>query len=202
MPDEAIPRPFYDRNVVSVARELLGKVLIRETDEGVTSGRIVETEAYKAKGDPACHAARGRTKRNATMFGPPGHAYVYTIHAKYCFNVVTQPDGEPSAVLVRAIEPIDGIELMSRRRGLDKPLDLARGPARLCQAMALDTRDDQCDLTLGERLWIVDNGEAVKKSQVVACERIGISSARHLKLRFLIRGNEFASGQRRIIRGC
>lgn len=192
-----LPREFYDSNVARVARMLLGKVLVRENGEGLTSGRIVETEAYKSKNDPACHAARGRTRRNATMFGPPGHAYVYTIHAKYCFNVVTQPEGQASAVLVRAIEPITGIELMRARRGIEKLYDLARGPARLCQALALSTDHDGLDLTRGEQLWIVDDGFKLKPSQIVRVPRIGVSSARDLKLRFLIRANRFVSGPRK-----
>jgi len=197
MRSKPLPRTFYDRSVVQVARELLGKQLIRKTDDGITSGRIVEVEAYKAKGDPACHAARGRTRRNATMFGPPGHAYVYTIHAKFCFNVVTQPEGEPSAVLVRAVEPLDGIELMKHRRSRDKLLDLTRGPARMCEAMALDTTHDAIDLTNDDRLWITDDETyQIKRSQIGSSPRIGISSAQRLKLRYFLRENEFVSGPR------
>jgi len=190
---------FYDRSVVQVARELLGKRLVRKTDEGVTSGRIVEVEAYKAVRDRACHAARGRTRRNATMFGPPGHAYVYTIHARFCFNVVTQPEGEPSAVLVRAVEPLDGIELMKHRRSRDKLIDLTRGPARLCEAMALDTQHDAFDLTQGDYLWITeDDTFQVKRSHIACSPRIGISSAQRLKLRYFLRGNNFVSGPRKL----
>ncbi len=197
MKTQRLQREFYNQHVARVARLLLGKVVLRETDEGITSGRIVETEAYKSKNDPACHAARGRTNRNATMFGPPGHAYVYSIHSRYCFNVVTQPEGQPSAVLVRAIEPIDGIEIMRARRGLDALRDLARGPARLCEALALSTVHDGWDLTRGDQLWIVDDGFSLKPSQIVRVPRIGVSSAQDLKLRFLIRANQFVSGPKK-----
>ena len=152
-----LPRGFYDRHVVDVARELLGKLLVRTSRDGVTCGRIVEVEAYLAHDDPACHASRGRTPRNAAMFGPPGHAYVYSIHAKWCLNAVTQPEGEPSAVLIRAVEPLVGIELMRRRRGREKPLELARGPARLCQALDIDLRHNGLDLTKGRGLWIAED---------------------------------------------
>jgi DNA-3-methyladenine glycosylase len=173
-----LPRGFYDRHVVDVARELLGKLLVRTSREGVTCGRIVEVEAYLAHDDPACHASRGRTRRNATMFGPPGHAYVYSIHAKWCLNAVTQPEGQPSAVLIRAVEPLVGIELMHRRRGREKPLELARGPARLCQALDVDRRHNGLDLTKGRGLWIADDasdddvdvGQAVPDENQYSCQ--------------------------------
>ena len=127
---------FYARHPAIVARELLGKRLIRQSDDGaIIGGRIVEAEAYLSCRDRACHANRGKTRKNATMFGPAGHAYVYMIHARWCLNAVTEEIGQGSAVLIRAIEPLAGIELMQARRGTLKQLDLARGPARLCQAL-------------------------------------------------------------------
>ncbi|HIC90870.1 MAG TPA: DNA-3-methyladenine glycosylase [Syntrophaceae bacterium] len=109
-------RSFFDRDTINVARELLGKLLVRRINRVTLVGRIVESEAYLAEGDAACHSVRGKTPKNASMFGPPGHAYVYPIHAKCCFNIVTEAEQVPSAVLVRAIEPVMGIDWMRRRR--------------------------------------------------------------------------------------
>ncbi len=195
---KALPRDFYNRDTVRVARQLLGRLLVRRTADGLTIGRIVETEAYLANNDPACHAARGRTRRNASMFGPPGHAYVYAIHARYCFNVVTQPQGVPSAVLIRAIEPVDGVPLMIKRRAVESLKDLGRGPARLCEAMELDRSQDGHDLTVVRQLWICDDGFRLSHSQIGKSPRIGISSAQELLLRFFVRDNPFVSGPRKL----
>lgn len=191
----ALPREFYDRDPAVVARELLGKLLIRRSLAGTCVGRIVETEAYLSADDPACHAARGQTRRNASMFGLPGHAYVYMIHAKWCFNAVTEAEGCASAVLVRAIEPLAGIERMQQRRGTDKLLDLARGPARLCQALEITREFDGWDLTQRKSLWIA-NDDFKNSAQIVAAPRIGISQAADLPLRFLYAGSPFVSGRR------
>jgi DNA-3-methyladenine glycosylase len=152
-----LPRSFYARDPAVVARELIGKRLVRLTTAGLCGGRIVETEAYLSSRDPACHANRGMTPRNAAMFGPPGHAYVYMIHAKWCFNCVTEEIGLGSAVLIRAIEPQSGLPLMHARRGRENLLDLTRGPARLCQALAIDRTHDAHDLTTGSDLWIEED---------------------------------------------
>jgi DNA-3-methyladenine glycosylase len=124
-----LPREFYTREPAIVARELIGKRLLRETSAGLCGGRIVEVEAYLSTCDPACHASRGPTRRNASMFGPPGHAYVYMIHSRWCLNAVTEPAGTPSAILIRAVEPLDGVNLMQQRRRTEIIRDLARGPA-------------------------------------------------------------------------
>ena len=142
---EPLERAFYDRDPRQVARDLLGTRLVRAVGRQVTAGTIVEVEAYLSCGDSACHASRGRTPRNAAMFGPPGHAYVYSIHARYCLNVVTQAEGIPSAVLIRAVEPLEGLALIGRRRAGAKRLDWTRGPARLCEAMAIDRALDGWD---------------------------------------------------------
>jgi DNA-3-methyladenine glycosylase len=192
----ALPREFYDRDPALVARDLLGKLLVRRSPEGTCAGRIVETEAYLSANDPACHANRGQTLRNAAMFGPPGHAYVYMIHAKWCFNTVTEAEHCGSAVLIRALEPLAGIELMQLRRGTDKLLDLARGPARLCQALDITRQLDGWDLTRRKSLWIADDGSQPAE-KIVATPRIGISQAVDLPLRFCYAGNRFVSGRRR-----
>src|SRR5262245_34076486 len=191
-----LAREFYLRDPVVVARELIGKRLIRETSAGVCGGRIVEVEAYLSRHDPACHASRGMTRRNASMFGPPGHAYVYMIHSRWCLNAVTEPEGVPSAILIRAIEPLFGIEPMPQRRGTDIRRDLARGPARLCQALAIDRTYDGWDLTAGRELWIANdpasNGEPLR---IIRSRRVGISSAQRRLLRFYLANNRFVSGR-------
>ena len=131
----SFPRRFYARRPEIVARALLGKLLVRELPAGRLIGRIVEAEAYLPAGDSACHAYRGRTKRNASMYGPPGHAYVYAIHSRWCLNTVTAAEGIGCAVLLRAIEPLTGINVMQVHRGTERLRDLGRGPARLCEAL-------------------------------------------------------------------
>jgi DNA-3-methyladenine glycosylase len=193
-----LPVAFYDRDVVLVARELLGKLLWRQSREGLTVGRIVESEAYLAAGDTACHSARGKTRKNASMFGPPGRAYVYAIHAKWCFNVVTEPRRVASAVLIRAIEPLAGVALMQRRRQLTERTDLARGPARLCAALGIDRRLDGWNLSRGCRLWLSDDPAfELSDPRIGRSPRIGVTSAEELHLRFYLCGNPYVSGPKR-----
>lgn len=190
-----LPRRFYDRPPELVGRDLIGKLLLRETRLGLCGGRIVETEAYLAANDSACHAARGQTKRNASMFGRPGHLYVYSIHAKWCLNAVTEPIGRASAVLIRAIEPLYGIELMQAFRPLATLHDLARGPARLCAALEVNKEQDGVDLTQGEAIWIARDVSAPPRSfEIGVSHRIGVTSAHDLQLRFYERGSPFVSG--------
>ena len=181
-----MPPDFYNRDSVTVARELLGKVLVRRMPQGLCAGRIVETEAYLAKNDAASHAYRGRTNRNAAIFGPPGRAYVFSIHQVFCVNVVTEPEG--TAVLIRAVEPLAGIELMAERRGRVRGCDLTRGPGNLCQALAIDLKLDGWDLTRGSRLWITDPPDA-RGATISNSPRIGLGKAKDLLLRFFITGN-------------
>jgi DNA-3-methyladenine glycosylase len=188
---------FYSRDVIEVARDLLGKRLIRSAAEGLASGRIVEVEAYLRQGDPASHASRGRTRSNAAMFGPPGRAYVFPIHSRFCLNAVAEPEGAPAAVLIRAVEPLEGLPLMQRRRRVVRPLDLARGPARLCEAFDVDRRLDGWDLTIGRRLWIAaDDQPRSGESNIAVSPRIGVTSAADLALRFFFHGSRFVSGPR------
>ncbi len=189
---------FYQRAPRDVARGLLGKRLVRRSREGVTSGRIVETEAYLYKDDLACHAARGRTRSNAAMFGRAGRAYVYPIHSRHCFNTVTEAIGRASAVLIRAVEPLEGVPLMQHRRGRTAISDLTRGPARLCEAMAIDRQLDHWDLTRGHRLWVDDTLGAVSSDTIGNSVRIGVTAAHDMLLRFFIVGCSFVSGPRRM----
>jgi len=198
-----LPRVFYDRDVVVVARELLDQSLVRVAAEGLVAGRIVEVEAYLAQNDPANHAHRGQTQRNASMFGPPGHAYVYAIHSRWCLNAVTEPAGVPSAVLIRAVEPLAGLELMQQRRSArterrenavgGSVRDLARGPARLCEAFAIDRSLDGWDLTRGEQLWIAAADTGIDAAEIEVSKRVGVTSACDKLLRFFVAGSVFVS---------
>jgi DNA-3-methyladenine glycosylase len=177
-----VPRCFYDRDTTEVARDLLGHRLVHVVDGVPRIGRIVETEAYLGAHDKAAHSARGLTARNRSMFGPPGHAYVYLIYGMYhCFNVVTESEGHPSAVLIRALEPISGIS------------GRTCGPGLLCGAMGIDRRQDGCDLTAGD-LTIVPGDRPV--TSIVRRPRIGVDYAgawaRRL-LRFYEKGNAWVS---------
>ncbi|HEU5347376.1 MAG TPA: DNA-3-methyladenine glycosylase [Ktedonobacterales bacterium] len=192
-----LPHAFYARPTVDVARDLIGKTLYRQTSEGVTAGIIVETEAYVAAIDPAAHGYRGKTPRNAAMFGPPGHAYVYfTYGMHYCLNVVTEAEDVAAAVLLRALEPTMGLSLMRCRRGeriADR--DLARGPGRLCAAMALTIAENGEDLC-GDTLWLSETPGFQPNAPVVATARIGITQAADWPWRFVLAGSPWVSGRK------
>lgn len=179
------PTSFYDRDPVTVARDLLGKLLVSEHDGMVQAGMIVETEAYLAKGDPANHAYRGRTARNTSMFGPPGRAYVYAIHRHHCLNVVTEGEGVPSAVLIRAVQPMKGIEAMKTRQRTDCLTNLTNGPGKLCEAFGIDRSLDGWDVTKGERLWVQEPLVPLTV-QIAVSVRVGVTKARDLPLRFCV----------------
>lgn len=183
-------REFYLQDTVEAARAILGKVLVRRTPEGIIAGRIVEAEAY-TQNDPSCHACRGMTKRNAQMFGPPGHAYVYFTYGMYfCLNAVTAPEGTGEAVLIRAVEPLEGIELMEKNRGTQVLGNLASGPGKLCMAFGLDRLQNGLDLT-GSDLTIVDDGFV--PGEIVTTTRIGIREAADYPWRFYLAGNAHVS---------
>ena len=184
-----LKRQFYERGAVDVAQDLLGKVLIH----GPTEGMIVETEAYLGEGDLAAHSARGVTGRTRVIFGPPGHAYVYFIYGMYeCLNLVCEPEGKAGCVLIRALEPVGGIEWMWRRRGAARSVeDLASGPGKLTLAMAITRAQNGCDVTRGA--LVVREPSQRRSIEIAATPRIGIRQAADLPLRFVIRGNRFAS---------
>lgn len=197
-----LPRAFYDRDPRVVARELLGKVLVRREKRKTLSARIVEVEAYLGGDDPAAHSYAGRTARNAVLFGPPGHAYIYFIYGNhYCLNVSCLPDGTPGGILFRALEPLTGVDEMARNREITihGPRDLKNltsGPGRLAEAFAITRqRDNEKDLTRARSdLLIVDDGYS--RPRIVTTPRIGITKAADLPLRYLIAGTPFVSGPR------
>ena len=193
---DRLSRSFYDRPTDLVARELLGKALLRCLDGQWLGGWIVETEAYLPNGDLASHSARGKTPGNAAMFGPPGTLYVYPIHAKCCMNTVTEAEGSGSAVLIRAIEPVWGIARMQANRGTDDLRRLSRGPAMLCQALGVDRSFDNIDLLDAKHIMIADHG-LDGSSRVTTTTRIGISKSKERKLRYFVDGSWFVSGRAR-----
>lgn len=187
-------RLFYEQPTVEVARQLLGKYLVRNHPDGITAGRIVETEAYVGPEDKASHASRGRTPRTAIMFGPAGFVYVYLIYGFYhCLNFVTERADYPAAVLIRALEPIEGIELMKSRRRMEDPRQLASGPGKLCRAFSIDLSLNGADLC-GDLVYVEDAAEPAPK--ILAKPRVGVDYAgkwKHKRWRFLVRGNAFVS---------
>ncbi|HXS96337.1 MAG TPA: DNA-3-methyladenine glycosylase [Candidatus Limnocylindrales bacterium] len=192
-----LKRAFYERETVQVARELLGKVLVH----GETAGRIVETEAYLGGDDLASHSARGVTERTRVIFGPPGHAYVYFIYGMYeCLNLVAEPAGKAGCVLIRALEPLYGIDVMRLRRpGARKLEDLASGPGKLTLAMGITRSQNGMDVTRGEFAVREPRDEA--QIEIVVTPRIGISECADWPLRFLIGGNRFVSRTPKQARG-
>jgi len=200
-----LSREFFDRDPVTVGRELLGKLLIRREGRSLLAGRIVEDEAYLGQQDPAAHAFAGRTTRNAVLFGPPGYAYVYFIYGNhYCLNVSCMPEGCGEGVLFRAMEPVFGLITMSLARDLALPSSprpaqlrmISSGPGRMAEALGITRlRDNDKDLTSPESdLWLADDG--FRPERIVATPRIGITKAAERPLRFAIAGNPFVSGKR------
>jgi DNA-3-methyladenine glycosylase len=185
---------FYDRETEQIARDLLGAVLRSETPDGVTAGRIVETEAYLGEHDPACHAVAGNTARTRWLYGEPGIAYVYFIYGvHWCFNAVTRAEGLASAVLVRAVEPVKGIELMQQRRGPKiRGVNLTNGPGKLCSALGIDGSMNGLSLQRGP--LVVREGARYSADEIVTGPRIGITKAVDWPLRYYIRDNEWVSG--------
>lgn len=193
-----LSRDFYERPTLIVAKDLLGKVLVHRSPAGVAAGMIVETEAYIGESDPACHAAPGPTRRNQPLYGPPGIAYVYLNYGiHYLVNAVTEPEGSPAAVLIRALEPVDGIELMQTRRapaGRAIALhELCRGPGNLTRALGITLNENRQDLTCSE-LCIEDRG--LPQARVSWGTRIGIRVAVDRPWRCWIAGNAAVSGPR------
>ena len=202
MTPDPLTRSFYQRPTLTVASELIGKVLVHETRAGIAAGMIVEVEAYIGEDDPACHAAPGPTKRNAPLYGPPGRAYVYLNYGLHdMMNAVTEPEGHPAAVLIRALEPLEGLALMRRRRSRapwrkgKAPVsdhELCRGPGNLCRAMGITLADNTRPLTRGP-LTIHDRGLSV--GPVVWSKRIGIRVGTEHDWRATVAGHRSVSGR-------
>ncbi len=202
MAGRRLGRGFFARPSVEVAPDLLGRLLVRQLPRGRRLvARIVETEAYQ-EGDPASHSFRGRTARNEVMFGPPGHLYVYfTYGMHFCMNVVTGREGEGSAVLLRAAEPLDGTREMARNRGTDDRRLLCSGPARLCQAFGVGRGDDGVDLAGGGPLFL-ERGTPVPSDRIASGPRVGIRHGTETAWRFSLEGDPFVSrGRPRGVRG-
>ena len=200
-----LARAFFDRDPITVGRELLGKLLIRREGRKFLAGRIVENEAYLGAADPAAHAYAGFTPRNAVLFGPPGHAYVYFIYSShYCLNVSCMPAGLGEGVLLRAMEPVFGLEAMARARSISLPPAprlaqlrmISSGPGRMSEALGITRlRDNDKDLTTRHSdLWFADDG--YRPERIAATPRIGIRKAVEEPLRFVIAGNPYVSAKR------
>jgi DNA-3-methyladenine glycosylase len=190
-----LPRSFYSRSALDVASDLLGKVLIRRLRRLNLAGKIVETEAYAGPHDLACHASKGHTPRTAVMFGEAGHAYVYMIYGfHFCLNVVTEKVGYPAAVLIRAVEPIENVDVMRRARGNpERETDIASGPGKLCRAMSIDKKLNGEDL-LAATLWIEDR--KLDAGTIRTSPRVGVDYAGEYKdkpWRFYVEGNPHVS---------
>jgi DNA-3-methyladenine glycosylase len=189
---EPLAPAYYDRPTEDVARDLIGAILECRSPEGVTRGRIVETEAYLGPHDPACHAAAGLTDRTRTLHGPPGTAYVYFIYGMHwCVNAVTREEGHGSAVLIRALEPLGGLVLMRKRRCVQRHVELTNGPAKLCEAMAIDGRHN--GLRLDRWPIRITAGEPVPDGRIDTSVRVGIKKAVDWPLRFFELSNPFVS---------
>ena len=187
-----LPAKFYDRDTEQVARGLLGAVVRCTTASGVASGRIVETEAYLGEHDLACHATAGRTQRTRWLYGAPGTAYVYFIYGvHWCFNAVTRSIGEPSAVLVRALEPMSGVALMRERRGNVRDRDLTNGPGKLCEALGITGALN--GMPLRRSAVELLRGEEIPDSRVVITPRIGITKSADWPLRWYVSDNPYVS---------
>jgi DNA-3-methyladenine glycosylase len=192
-----LTRDFYERDTLTVAKELLGKVIVHETSEGLTMGKIVETEAYIGPEDKASHAYRNlRTSRTEVQFGPKGHAYIYLVYGMYyCLNATSgRLGGKPEAILVRALEPLGGIEIMLRRRDVSNVANLTNGPGRLCMAMGLTKKQNAADLCVSP--LHIDVGEVVDEEDIAQSTRVNVDYAdewRDRPWRFYVRNNKFVS---------
>lgn len=191
--DTPITRAFYQRDTVIVARELLGKCIARRVGTTLMIAKIVETEAYRAHDDPACHGFKGITPRTQALFGPAGHAYIYFIYGNhFCFNATAHEDGYAGGVLIRAVEPMCGIEIMQHNRPNIHGKQLTNGPGKLAQALQITKQFYGIDLTQAGSLYIT-HGETTPNSEIIASSRIGITKGAEHDWRFYIKNNPYVS---------
>ncbi|NHV07526.1 MAG: DNA-3-methyladenine glycosylase [Thaumarchaeota archaeon] len=190
--EKVLPKEFYSRKTTIVAKELLGKTIVRKLGDIRLEGKIVETEAYGGKDDPASHAYRGITERNKVMFGEPGHTYVYFTYGNHwCLNFVAHEPSKPGAVLIRAIEPTTGIEYMKKFRSVSSLENLCNGPGKLTKALKIDNKLNGLDITKEGELYVVNTEE--KTFEIGVSTRVGIRRGRNKFWRFFIKGNLFVS---------
>lgn len=187
-----IIKDFYNRNPLVVAREILGKILVREINNQIVSGRIVEVEAYLASEDEASHSFKGMTKRNISLYKEAGHAYIHSIHRQNCIDIVTEAEGIPTSVLIRSLEPLVGIEIMKINRNKENLKDLTNGPGKLTQALQINKDFDGIDITnINSPLYLKDDN--FYPENIISTKRIGISKNIDKNFRFYIKGNLFVS---------
>ena len=187
-----LPRSFYNRPTLDVARDLLGKTICYRTVRRRLAGRIVEVEAYIGEDDPACHAAPGPTRRNRVMYGKPGFSYIYFIYGMYhCFNIVTEREGFPAAVLLRAAEPLEGLDVMAEKSPRSRPTMILSGPGKFCRSLGLTGRQSGVDLT-GSLLYLRENSLPV--GDIVVTRRVGINRGVDLPYRFFLSDSSAVSG--------
>jgi len=191
-----LPRSFFQAETPEVARQLLGKRLVRVVDETTLSGILVEVEAYRGNDDPASHAYGGKTARNKVMFGEPGHSYIYLAYGlNECLNVTTEPVGIPGAVLIRALEPSEGLDIMMKNRGTREVTNLTSGPGKLTQALRINRGLNGEDMVNSDRLYLTE-GRKVNAGSVGESGRIGVSRGEERRWRFFVVGNPFVSRAR------
>lgn len=195
-----LSRTFYQRNTVDVARDLLGKIIVRKYKNRVLTGMIVETEAYRVN-DPACHAYKGKTNRNSSLFGTVGHAYVYMSYGiHFCLNLVSrEPECAAGGVLIRALEPLEGIDIMQELRSKDHITNLMNGPGKLTQAFGIERHHDGIDVTQDGELYIIENPACISQNDICASPRIGISQGLEKPWRFYYAHNQYVSKKQSII---
>lgn len=188
---------FYNQNTLLIAKKLLGNLLVYNSPQGLISGKIIETEAYVGPKDKASHASKGKTPRTELMFGPAGYWYIYLIYGMYnCLNIVTDKNHYPAAVLIRAVEPIDGIKIMEKNRKTTKLTNLCSGPGKLCQAYGIDKKLNQSKAFSKTKLYIKQSKKTIKPSQIIKAKRVGVDYAQNYKdklWRFYIKDSQFIS---------